>query len=72
MKQKIKKLLGKKITTKLSYLKNQYFDKYAIKIYAQDGEDIILSEFLSMKKKRFLCRYWGTPSNEIFKYLYVL
>lgn len=53
MKQKIKKLLGKKITTKLSYLKNQYFDKYAIKIYAQDGEDIILSEFLSMKKKGF-------------------
>ena len=53
MKQKIKKMLGKRIVNLLSPIKKKYLDRYSLKIYAQDGEDIILKEFLAHTKKCF-------------------
>lgn len=45
MKELIKKILGKKLSLKLYMLKKEYIDGFSTKIYSQEGEDIILSEF---------------------------
>lgn len=49
IKNLITKMLGKKLSNKLKII----LDKYTIKIYAQDGEDIILKEYLSGKENGF-------------------
>lgn len=45
MKELIKKILGKKVALKLYMLKKEFIDGFTTKIYSQEGEDIILSEF---------------------------
>lgn len=50
MKDFLKKILGEKFIETLSRAKKQYFDGYSIKIYSQDGEDIILKEFFLSNK----------------------
>lgn len=49
----LKKIMGEKLSNKLKKLKRKYLDNYSIKIYSQDGEDIILKEFFSGKEKGF-------------------
>lgn len=53
MKELIKKILGKKFALKAYMLKKEYIDGFANKIYSQEGEDIILSEFFPNKKDGF-------------------
>jgi len=53
MKRMLKKIMGEKLSNKLKKLKRKYLDNYSIKIYSQDGEDIILKEFFSGKEKGF-------------------
>jgi FkbM family methyltransferase len=48
-----KALLGEKVFKKVNFLKNEYVTHYTRKIYSQDGEDIILKEFLKGAKKGF-------------------
>ena len=46
---------------------NIYFvQKHFIKrkYYSSEGEDLFLKKKLNLKKKRFLCRYWGLSSNK--------
>jgi len=53
MKKIIKKILGKRIIKILSLIKNKYIDKYAMKIYSMEGEDVILKRFLLHRKNGF-------------------
>jgi FkbM family methyltransferase len=53
MKELIKKILGKKLSLKLYMLKREYIDGFTTKIYSQEGEDIILSEFFPNKTDGF-------------------
>ena len=48
-----KKLLPRFITSKLSELRNNYFDGFTIKSYSQEGEDMILRRFFEFKKNGF-------------------
>jgi FkbM family methyltransferase len=53
MKELIKKILGKKVALKLYMLKKEFIDGFTTKIYSQEGEDIILSEFFPNKTDGF-------------------
>lgn len=47
MKKLLKKVLGKNLVKFLSQVKKKYIDNYRVESYSQDGEDIILKEFLA-------------------------
>ncbi len=53
MKDIIIKILGNDLARKLYMLKREYIDGYLNKIYSQEGEDIILSEFFTNRKAGF-------------------
>lgn len=53
MKELIKKILGKKLALKLYMLKKEFIGGFATKIYSQEGEDIILSEFFPTQTDGF-------------------
>ncbi len=53
MKEFFKKLLGRNLAYKLYMLKREYIDGFTTKIYSQEGEDIILSEFFPNKTDGF-------------------
>jgi FkbM family methyltransferase len=53
MKKTIKKILGKTWSHKLNLFIKKYVTNYSISIFSQDGEDIILKEFLSGKNTGF-------------------
>jgi len=46
-------LLGNKLSIKLYLFKKEYIDGFTTKIYSQEGEDIILSEFFPNKTDGF-------------------
>lgn len=53
IKELLIKLIGIEKARKLYFLKNDILDGYSKKIYSQEGEDLILSEFLSNVKNGF-------------------
>lgn len=53
LKQIVKILLPKNVIEKLSIIKNNYFDGYALKSYSQEGEDMILRRLFEKQKTGF-------------------
>jgi FkbM family methyltransferase len=53
MEEIIKKIFKKSLFKKIVLYKKKYIDKYSKKFYSQDGEDIILREFLKNRKEGF-------------------
>lgn len=53
IKRTIKKLIPQNLLKLWREIKIRYFDGYALKSYAQDGEDIVLKEFLKGQQKGF-------------------
>lgn len=53
IKELIIKILGKRLSRKLYMFKQEYIDGFKTKIYSQEGEDLILKEFLSDIKNGF-------------------
>lgn len=49
----IKLALPQKYHSKLSKLKNEFFDGYSTKSYSQEGEDMVLKSFFGNKLKGF-------------------
>jgi len=59
----IKTLIPEKYKAILNEWKNNMFDGYAVKSYAQEGEDLILGRIFQYKKKGF---YRSPSSDEVF------
>ena len=53
MKRFLQGLLGNRLSIKLYLFKKEYIDGFTTKIYSQEGEDIILSEFFPNKTDGF-------------------
>ncbi len=53
VKKFLKSVLPERCIKKLSYIKNNYFDGYALKSYSQEGEDIILRRIFENQKTGF-------------------
>jgi len=53
LKKLIKTILPKKVKEKIIDIKNNYFDGYALKSYAQEGEDMILRRLFEKQQNGF-------------------
>lgn len=53
MKEIIKSILSKKFINKLAEIKHEYFDRFVVKSYSQEGEDMILRRIFEKQKKGF-------------------
>jgi FkbM family methyltransferase len=53
LKKLLKALLPKSAIEKLIYIKNNYFDGYALKSYSQEGEDMILRRLFEKQQTGF-------------------